>query len=82
MNMETHASTMRTLLPLFLVSFLLLSSACSEKKISVFEANKVRRITGETEQNQEYIKSLSRECESNNEEIKILFHEMKQIKNK
>jgi hypothetical protein len=70
------------LLVLLLISWTMLLTACSEKKISVFEANKVRRITGETEQNQEYIKTLSKECESNNEEIKIIFDKMKAIKNK
>jgi hypothetical protein len=80
--MKKQHITLSRLLLLFIISLSMLSTACSEKKISVFEANKVRRITGETEQNQEYIKTLSKECESNNEEIRILLHEMKAIKNK
>lgn len=56
-----------------------LGACTSQKTISVFEANQIKRTTGETERNHDYIKKLSKECEDNSTKTSVLVQQMKKI---
>jgi cytochrome c biogenesis protein ResB len=71
---------LRTFSLLFAALLVISVTACSApQKISVFEANQVRRTTDETERNLVYIRTLSKECEDNSNEIASLVQQMKDL---
>lgn len=66
----------------FLITFLAIFSisACSPKQsLSEFEISRLKRLSGETERNKDYINSLNSQCEKNLNEISSISMEIEKI---
>ncbi len=55
-------------------------TSCSEKQVSIFETNQLRRLVGQTQKNQEAIAIAADECKRNEQETRKIGASIKEIK--